>query len=119
MRKGYSPVINNGGTGGRHVMMAYNDPPRIGGSDIMGMLKRRCVGGRVHGETPFHHLGHQIERQKINKHEIHHSLRQPLINNGSHINQPKTGSPDGEKYGGKVRRAGRVGEAQYLILGAL
>jgi hypothetical protein len=28
---------------------------------IMGMLERRRVGGRAHGETPFHRLGRQIE----------------------------------------------------------
>jgi hypothetical protein len=40
---------------------------------------------------------------KINKHEIHHGLRQPSINNDSQNNQPKTGSRDGGKYGGEVR----------------
>ena len=50
---------------------------------------------------------------KKNKHEIHHGLRQPSINYGSHNNQPKTGSRVGGKYGGEVRQAGRVGVAQY------
>jgi hypothetical protein len=77
----------------------------------MGILERMRVGGSVHGETLFQRLGRQIERQKIKKHEIHHGLRQPLINNGSHNNQPKTGSRDGGKYGGEVQQAGRVGEA--------
>ena len=85
----------------------------------MGMLERMRVGGRAHGETPFHHLVRRIERQKINEHEIHHDLRQPLINNGSHNNPPKTGSRDREKYGGEVRRAGRVGEAQYHHFGGI
>jgi hypothetical protein len=85
----------------------------------MGMLERRRVGGRAHGETPFHHLGRRIERQKIIKHEIHHGLRQPSINNGSHNNQPKTVSCDGGKYGGGVRRAGRVGEARYHHFGGV
>ena len=58
-------------------------------------------------------LGIESSDNKINKHEIHHDLRQPPINNGSHNNQPKTGSRDGGKYGGEVRRAGRVGEARY------
>jgi hypothetical protein len=49
------------------------------------------VGGRAHGETPFQHLGRRIERQKKKKHKIHHGLRQPSINNGSHNNQPKKG----------------------------
>jgi hypothetical protein len=79
----------------------------------MGMLERRRVGGRAHGETPFQRLGRRIERQKKNKHEIHHGLRQPSINYGSHNNQPKTGSRVGGKYGGEVRQAGRVGVAQY------
>ena len=77
----------------------------------MGMLERMSVGGRAHGETLFQRLGRQIERQKINKHEIHHGLRQPSINNGSHNNQPKTGSRDGGKYGGEVQQAGQVEEA--------
>jgi len=56
--------------------------------------------------------GVELSDKKINKHEIHHGLRQPSINNSSHNNQPKTGSRDGRKYGGdEVRRAGRVGEA--------
>jgi hypothetical protein len=61
------------------------------------------MGRRVHGETPFHCLGCRIERQRINKHEIHHGLRQPSIYSGSHNNQPKTGSCDGEKYVGEVQ----------------
>ena len=85
----------------------------------MGMLERRRVGRRAHGETPFQRLGHQIEWQKINKHEIHHGLRQPSINNGSHSNQPKTGSRDGGKYGGEVRRAGRMGEVRYHHFGGI
>ncbi len=86
----------------------------------MGMLERRRVGGRVHGETPFQCLGCRIEWHKINnKHEIHHGLRQLSINNGSHNNQPKTGSRDGVKYGGEVRRAGRMGEAWYHHFGGI
>jgi len=81
---------------------------------IMGMLEQRRVCWRAHGETPFHRLG-----QIINKHEIHHGLRQPLINNGSHHNQPKTGSRDGGKYGEDVRQAGRVGEVQYHHFGGV
>ena len=73
--------------GGRRLMMAYNNQPRIAEA-IMGMLERRHMGGRAHGESPFHR----------NKHEIHHGLRQPSINNGSHNNQPKTGSHEGGKY---------------------
>ena len=109
--------------GGCCLMMGYNNQPRIGGSNNGDVLERRRVGRRAHGETPFHHLGRQIERQKINKHDIHHSLRQPsinngshnnqMINNGSHNNQTKTGRCDGGKYGGEVRRAGRVGEVRY------
>jgi hypothetical protein len=85
----------------------------------MGMLERRRVGGRAHGETPFHRLGRRIERQKINKHEIHHGLRQPSIDNGSHNNQPKTGSCNVGEYGGEVRRAGHVGEARYHHFGGV
>jgi hypothetical protein len=55
--------------------------------------------------------GVELSDKKIYKHEIHHGLRWPSINNGSHNNQPKTGSRDGGKYGGEVRQAGRVGEA--------
>jgi hypothetical protein len=85
----------------------------------MGMLERRRVGGRAHGETLFHRLGRRIEQQKINKHEIHHGLRQPSINNGSHNNQPKTGSRGGEKYGGEVRQVGRMGEVRYHHFGGI
>ncbi len=91
-------------------MMAYNNQPRIAEA-IMGMLERRHMGGRAHGVTPLHRLGRRIEHQKLNKHEIHHGLRQPSINNGSHNNQPKTGCCNGGKYGGEVRQAGHVGEA--------
>ena len=94
--------------GGRRLMMAYSNQPRISG-----------VGGRAHGETPFQRLGRRIERQKINKHEIHHGLRQPSINNCSHSNQPKTGSRNGVKYGGEVRREGRVGEVRYHHFGGV
>ena len=73
------------------------------------MLERGRVGRRAQGETPFQHLGRRIERQKINKHEIHHDLRQPSINNGSHNNQPKTGVRDGGEYGEDVRRSGGTG----------
>jgi hypothetical protein len=85
----------------------------------MGMLERRRVGGRAHGETQFHRLGHRIERQKIYKHIIHYGLIQPSINNGSRNNQPKIGSHDGGKYGGEVQRAGRVGEAGYHHFGGV
>ena len=72
---------------------------------IMGMLERRRVGGRA--------------RQNVNKHKIYHGLRQPSINNGSHNNQPKTGSRSGGKYGGEVRLAGRVREARYHHFGGI
>ncbi len=104
--------------GDRRLMMAYNNQLESAKA-IMGMLERRHVGGRVHGETPFHRLGRRIERQKINKHEIHHGLRQLLINNGSHSNQPKTGSRDGWKYGGEVQRVGRVEEVRYHHFGGI
>jgi hypothetical protein len=81
----------------------------------MGILERMRVGGSVHGETLFQRLGRQIERQKIKKHEIHHGLRQPLINNGSHNNQPKTGSRDGGKYGGRRPWSGLAVQVQWLV----
>ena len=42
--------------GDRRLMMAYNNQLESAKA-IMGMLERRHVGGRVHGETPFHRLG--------------------------------------------------------------
>jgi len=86
---------------------------------MIGTLEQRHVGGRAHGETWFHQLGRRIDQQKINKHKIHHGLRQLPINNGSHNNQPKSGSRDGGKYGGKVRQVGRVGEARYHHFGGV
>jgi hypothetical protein len=64
---------------GRHLMMAYNNQPRIGRLDN-GDVRADVRGGRAHGETPFQHLGCWIEWQ------IHHGLRQQSIKNGSHNN---------------------------------
>ena len=82
----------------------------------MGMLERRRVGGRAHGETPFHRLGRRIERQKINKHEIHHGLRQPSINNSSHNNQPKTGSRTEGSMEGRCDEQDAWGKGDTIIL---
>jgi hypothetical protein len=37
--------------------------------------------------------GVELSDKKINKHIMHHGLRQPSINNGSHNNQPKKRQP--------------------------
>ena len=39
--------------------------------------------------------------RKINENEIQHGLTWPPINDFLHNNQPKTGSRDGEDYGGE------------------
>ena len=65
------------------------------------MLYQSGWGGGARGGTPSNRLGRRIERQKINENEIQHGLTWPPINDFLHNNQPKTGSRDGEDYGGE------------------
>ena len=86
--------------GGRRLMMQRNNQPKVGGSSRWYVIAER-VGGGARGGTPSNRLGRRIERQKINENEIQHGLTWPPINEFLHNNQPKTGSRDGEDYGGE------------------
>jgi hypothetical protein len=103
---------------GRRLMMAYNNQPRIGGRDN-GDVRAEARGRESAWGDTVPSFGVSNWATKKIKHEIHHDLRQPLINNGSHNNQPKTGSRNGEKHGGEVQRAGGVGEARYHHFGGI
>ena len=87
--------------GGRRLMMQRNNQPKVGGSSRWYVIAER-VGGGARGGTPSNRLGRRIERQKINENEIQHGLTWPPINEFLHNNQPKTGSRDGEDYGGEA-----------------
>ena len=81
----------------------------------MVCYSRAGGGGGARGGTPSNRLGRRIERQKINENEIQHGLTWPPINEFLHNNQPKTGSRDGEDYGGEARRAGGAGERDIIV----
>jgi hypothetical protein len=53
--------------------------------------------------------GGKSSGKKIKKMKYTIAFGRPLINNGSHNNQPKTGVRDGGEYGEDVRRSGGVG----------
>ncbi len=54
-----------------------------------------------------------------NENKIHGGVNRPPIGGSKHNNQPKTGGRDGGEYGGDMRRAGRVGEAQCHHFGGV
>jgi hypothetical protein len=60
------------------------------------------------GGTPYNCLG--VANQAVNK-KIKHTIAfgQPMIDNGSHNNQPKTGICNGGEYGEDVRWSGGAG----------
>jgi hypothetical protein len=53
--------------------------------------------------------GWQIEQQKNKKRKYTVAFGRPMIDNGSHNNQPKTGVHNGGEYGEDVRRSGGTG----------
>ena len=72
----------------------------------------------MHGETPFHCLGCRIEQQKINKHEIHHGLRQPLINNNQPFNHKQAAAMEGSMEG-RCNERDTWGKRDTIMLGML
>jgi hypothetical protein len=61
------------------------------------------------GGMPYNHLGvaNRVAKNKKMKYTV--AFEQPMIDNGSHNNQPKTGIRDRGEYGEDVRRSGGTG----------
>ncbi len=68
------------------------------------MIAAERVGG-----TPYNRLGVANRAAKNKKMKYTVAFGRPMIDNGSHNNQPKTGVRDGGEYGEDVRRLGGVG----------
>ena len=85
----------------------------------MGMLEWRPAGGRAHEETPIHRLGRRIERQKINKQEIHHGLRQCGLTTAHTTTNQKQAAAMERSMEGRCDEREAWGKRDSIILGAL
>jgi hypothetical protein len=86
----------------------------------MGMLEWRRMGGRAHGETPFHHLGRRTERQtNINmKYTMALDSRQSTTTAHTTTNQKQAAATE-RSMEGRCNEQDMWGKRDTIILGAL
>jgi hypothetical protein len=95
--------------GGRHLEVKRNNQSNVGVSSEGIIIEETQSQRNVWGGRRIIVWGWQIVRQKIKKMKYTVAFGQPMIDNGSHNNQPKTGICYGGEYGEDVRRLGGAG----------
>jgi hypothetical protein len=83
-----------------------DNQPKVGVSSEGIIIEKMQLRRNVWGGHRIIVWGWQIERQKNKKMKYTVAFGQPMINNGSHNNQPKTGIRNGGEYGEDVCRFG-------------